>query len=213
MSDVDFKDVATVAGIAALAVGTGGLALGAGVPAAGLGSAVGATGTAGAVKTGAGAALAGAKGLGSAIVSNPLQAGLTAATVGSGASSVVQQREAAQQQRRSNAARQRISEIRNRRARLATLEQSRVAQAEAQQVGANVGAGQGSTSIRGRVASLRARAGGNIGAQLEQQAAENSIFNAEQEASRASNRAQLFGEASSLAAQVGGTAPIRTLFD
>lgn len=215
MSDVDFTQVATIGGIAALAAVTGGAGLAAlgGVPAAGLGSAVGAgtTATAGAK---AGAALGGAVAkTAGAIASNPIQAGLTAATVGSGAASVIQQREVAEQGRRANAARERIAEIRNRRARLQTIEQSRVAQAQVQQAGANVGAGPGSTSVRGQVSALRSQTASNIGLQQTTRAAERSIFDAEASAARASARADLFGQASRLGAELGGTAPVRTLFD
>lgn len=237
MSDVDFKDVATAAAIAATAYFTMGAGLAAapgaaassgaaagttaagttaagttaagttaaGTTAAGTGAAAGAGGTAAA---GTGAAATGA-GITGAQVAQGLT---TAAVVGGTGMSIAAQQEAARRQQTANLARQRVSEIQNRRARLRTLEEQRIRGAQAQQAGAGAGLGAGTTSIRGTVASLRSQAAGNIGAQQTMAAGERSIFMSEQAAARAAGQADLFGAAAQLGGELGGYQPLRDLF-
>ena len=237
MSDVDFKDVATAAAVigGALLVGPavfgpgaatagGGAAAGgaaAGGAAAGGGAAGGAVaGGAGAAGAGAaGGAAAGAGGTTAAAAGGVLGTGLsvgqlatTGAVVGGTGMSIAAQQEAARRQQTANLARQRVSEIQNRRARLRTLEEQRIRGAQAQQAGAGAGLGAGTTSVRGTVASLRAQAAGNIGAQQTMAAGERSIFMSEQAAARAAGRADLFGEAARLGGELGGYQPLRDLF-
>ena len=233
MSDVDFKDVATAAAVigGALLVGPavfgpgaatagGGAAAGgaaAGGAAAG-GGAVGGAAAAGAGTAGAGAAGA-AGGTTAAAAGGVLGTGLsvgqlatTGAVVGGTGFSIAAQQEAARRQQTANLARQRVSEIQNRRARLRTLEEQRIRGAQAQQAGAGAGLGAGTTSIRGTVASLRAQAAGNIGAQQTMAAGERSIFMSEQAAARAAGQADLFGAAAQLGGELGGYQPLRDLF-
>jgi len=237
MSDVDFKDVATAAAVigGALLVGPavfgpgaatagGGAAAGgatAGGAAAGGGAAGGAVaGGAGAAGAGAaGGAAAGAGGTTAAAAGGVLGTGLsvgqlatTGAVVGGTGFSIAAQQEAARRQQTANLARQRVSEIQNRRARLRTLEEQRIRGAQAQQAGAGAGLGAGTTSIRGTVASLRAQAAGNIGAQQTMAAGERSIFMSEQAAARAAGQADLFGAAAQLGGELGGYQPLRDLF-
>lgn len=202
MSDVDFKDIATAAAVVGAAALTGGAALGA------IGSSVGAGIGAGGI---APTAAAGAGGvLGTGITAG--QAALTAATVGTGAMSITAQQEAAEQQRVANAARQRVSEIQNRRARLRTIEEQRIRSAQTQVAGVGAGIGTGSSPVQGTVASLRSQAAQNIGLQQTMAAGERSIFAAEQTAARAGARADLFGAASTLGGELGGYTPVRDLF-
>jgi len=233
MSDVDFKDVATAAAVigGALLVGPavfgpgaatagGGAAAGgaaAGGAAAG-GGAVGGAAAAGAGTAGAGAAGA-AGGTTAAAAGGVLGTGLsvgqlatTGAVVGGTGFSIAAQQEAARRQQTANLARQRVSEIQNRRARLRTLEEQRIRGAQAQQAGAGAGLGAGTTSIRGTVASLRSQAAGNIGAQQTMAAGERSIFMSEQAAARAAGQADLFGAAAQLGGELGGYQPLRDLF-
>ena len=237
MSDVDFKDVATAAAVigGALLVGPavfgpgaatagGGAAAGgatAGGAAAGGGAAGGAVaGGAGAAGAGAaGGAAAGAGGTTAAAAGGVLGTGLsvgqlatTGAVVGGTGFSIAAQQEAARRQQTANLARQRVSEIQNRRARLRTLEEQRIRGAQAQQAGAGAGLGAGTTSIRGTVASLRAQAAGNIGMQQTLAAGERSIFMSEQAAARAAGQADLFGAAAQLGGELGGYQPLRDLF-
>ena len=202
MSDVDFKDIATAAAVVGAAALTGGAALGA------IGSSVGAGIGAGGI---APTAAAGAGGvLGTGITAG--QAALTAATVGTGAMSITAQQEAAEQQRVANAARQRVSEIQNRRARLRTIEEQRIRGAQAQQAGVGAGIGTTTSTVQGTVASLRSQAAQNIGLQQTMAAGERSIFAAEQTAARAGARADLFGSAAALGTELGGYTPVRDLF-
>jgi len=232
MSDVDFKDVATAAAVigGALLVGpavfgpgaaTAGGGAAAGGAAAG-GAAAGGGAAGGAVAGGAGAAGAGAAGAAggttAAAAGGVLGTGLsvgqlatTGAVVGGTGFSIAAQQEAARRQQTANLARQRVSEIQNRRARLRTLEEQRIRGAQAQQAGAGAGLGAGTTSVRGTVASLRAQAAGNIGAQQTMAAGERSIFMSEQAAARAAGRADLFGEAARLGGELGGYQPLRDL--
>jgi len=233
MSDVDFKDVATAAAVigGALLVGpavfgpgaaTAGGGAAAGGAAAG-GAAAGGGAAGGAVAGGAGAAGAGAAGAAggttAAAAGGVLGTGLsvgqlatTGAVVGGTGFSIAAQQEAARRQQTANLARQRVSEIQNRRARLRTLEEQRIRGAQAQQAGAGAGLGAGTTSVRGTVASLRAQAAGNIGAQQTMAAGERSIFMSEQAAARAAGQADLFGAAAQLGGELGGYQPLRDLF-
>jgi len=233
MSDVDFKDVATAAAVigGALLVGpavfgpgaaTAGGGAAAGGAAAG-GAAAGGGAAGGAVAGGAGAAGAGAAGAAggttAAAAGGVLGTGLsvgqlatTGAVVGGTGMSIAAQQEAARRQQTANLARQRVSEIQNRRARLRTLEEQRIRGAQAQQAGAGAGLGAGTTSVRGTVASLRAQAAGNIGAQQTMAAGERSIFMSEQAAARAAGQADLFGAAAQLGGELGGYQPLRDLF-
>jgi len=233
MSDVDFKDVATAAAVigGALLVGpavfgpgaaTAGGGAAAGGAAAG-GAAAGGGAAGGAVAGGAGAAGAGAAGAAggttAAAAGGVLGTGLsvgqlatTGAVVGGTGFSIAAQQEAARRQQTANLARQRVSEIQNRRARLRTLEEQRIRGAQAQQAGAGAGLGAGTTSVRGTVASLRAQAAGNIGMQQTMAAGERSIFMSEQAAARAAGQADLFGAAAQLGGELGGYQPLRDLF-
>lgn len=205
MSDVDFKDIATTAAVIGAAALTGGAALGA------IGSSVGAGIGAGGI---APTAAAGAGGvLGTGLTGAQIATGVTtAATVGSAGMSIAAQQEAAQQQRVANAARQRVSEIQNRRARLRTIEEQRIRGAQAQVAGVGAGIGTESSPVRGTVASLASQAAQNIGMQQTMAAGERSIFSAEQTAARAGGRADLFGQAAQLGSDLGGYTPIRNLF-
>lgn len=224
MSDVDFKDVATAAAVVAAAYFTAGAGLVPGVgPAAPAAAAPGAASTASTAATSAAAApgaaasaggtAAGAGATGASITGAQVaQAATTAAVVGGTGMSIVAQQEAAQKQRVANAARQRVSEIQNRRARLRTLEEQRIRSAQAQQAGVGAGLGAGTTSVRGTVASLRSQAAGNIGMQQTMAAGERSIFMSEQAAARSAGQADLFGAAAQLGGELGGYQPLRDLF-
>ena len=166
------------------------------------------TTAAGTTAAGTGAAATGTTVLGM----TPGQAALTGATLGSVGMSIAAQQEAAQQQRVANAARQRVSEIQNRRARLRTLEEQRIRGAQTQVAGVGAGVGTASSPIQGTVASLRSQAAQNIGMQQTMAAGERSIFAAEQTAARAGARADLFGQASQIGVDLGGYTPVRNLF-
>ena len=251
MSDVDFKDIATVAAVAATAYFTMGAGLAA-APGAASTTAAGSTaagttaagttaagttaagttaagttaagttaaGTTAAGTTAAGTTAAGttAAGTGAAATGTtvlgmtPAQAALTGATLGSAGMSISAQQEAAQQQRVANAARQRVSEIQNRRARLRTIEEQRIRSAQTQVAGVGAGIGTASSPVQGTVASLRSQAAQNIGMQQTMAAGERSIFAAEQTAARAGARADLFGAASQIGTDLGGYTPVRNLF-
>lgn len=222
MSDVDFKDVATAAAVIGGALLVGPAVFGPGAATAG-GAAAGGGAAGGAVAGGAGAAGAGAAGAAggttAAAAGGVLGTGLsvgqlatTGAVVGGTGMSIAAQQEAARRQQTANLARQRVSEIQNRRARLRTLEEQRIRGAQAQQAGAGAGLGAGTTSVRGTVASLRSQAAGNIGMQQTMAAGERSIFMSEQAAARAAGRADLFGEAARLGGELGGYQPLRDLF-
>lgn len=202
MSDVDFKDIATAAAVVGAAALTGGAALGA--VGGTVGAGIGAGGIAPTAAAGAGGVL------GTGITAG--QAALTAATVGTGVMSITAQQEAAEQQRVANAARQRVSEIQNRRARLRTIEEQRIRSAQAQQAGVGAGIGTETSTVQGTVASLRSQAAQNIGMQQTMAAGERSIFAAEQTAARAGARADLFGAASRIGTDLGGYTPVRDLF-
>lgn len=236
MSDVDFKDVATAAAViggallvgpavfgpgaattapaGAAAAGGAGAAESAAVAAAG-GAAAGGGAAGGAAAGGAAAGAGGAAAGAGGVLGTGLSVGqlaTTGAVVGGTGMSIAAQQEAARRQQTANLARQRVSEIQNRRARLRTLEEQRIRGAQAQQAGAGAGLGAGTTSIRGTVASLRAQAAGNIGMQQTMAAGERSIFMSEQAAARAAGRADLFGEAARLGGELGGYQPLRDLF-
>jgi hypothetical protein len=209
MSDVDFKDIATAAAVIGAAALTGGAALGAFGAGAGAGTAgaAGATGTAAAAGGAAaaeGAALAAAGGTqlagyggaaaaggaAGASAAAPTIAGLTAGqltTAGLTATTLG-------------------------RARLRTIEEQRIRSAQTQVAGVGAGIGTESSPVRGTVASLASQAAGNIGLQQTMAAGERSIFAAEQTAARAGGRADLFGQAAQLGADLGGYAPVRNLF-
>ena len=239
MSDVDFKDIATAAAVVAAAYFTAGAGL---VAAPGGGAAAGTTaagttaagttaagttaagttaaGTTAAGTTAAGTTAAGTTAAGTSAAATgttvlgmtPAQAALTGTTLGTAGMSIAAQQEAAQQARVANAARQRVSEIQNRRARLRTIEEQRIRGAQAQVAGVGAGIGTESSPVRGTVASLASQAAQNIGMQQTLAAGERSIFAAEQTAARAGGRADLFGQAAQLGADLGGYAPVRNLF-
>jgi hypothetical protein len=136
-----------------------------------------------------------------------------AATIGGGVLSVEQQAEAAREARRARRTQQAVQDITNRRARLRTLEQGRILQSEAQARGVAQGAGQGTSTVQGTVASIGTQTAGAVGANLLRERAGRTIFDAESGAIRAGNRAGIFGAIGNEGTRLTGQNTVDSIFD